>query len=148
MAVFYLYEVFVFFVVVCFFFFKQKTAYEMRISDWSSDVCSSDLDRGQRDVPPDAGPRPRTRRLLRAARRDRHRLSGDADGRSRRARPARTQSPEPLARRAARRPRAPPGEDRPGGEPNDPPRANPARCARGPFLFVHGHAAGASPTSP
>src|SRR3546814_9421316 len=29
--------------VFCFFFFKQKTAYEMRISDWSSDVCSSDL---------------------------------------------------------------------------------------------------------
>src|SRR3546814_5160527 len=28
------------------FFFKQKTAYEMRISDWSSDVCSSDLNRG------------------------------------------------------------------------------------------------------
>src|SRR3546814_16318395 len=28
-----------------FFFFKQKTAYEMRISDWSSDVCSSDLSR-------------------------------------------------------------------------------------------------------
>src|SRR3546814_1434631 len=28
---------------VFFFFFKQKTAYEMRISDWSSDVCSSDL---------------------------------------------------------------------------------------------------------
>src|SRR3546814_2163463 len=37
---------------MCFFFFKQKTAYEMRISDWSSDVCSSDLlgddDRGVR----------------------------------------------------------------------------------------------------
>src|SRR3546814_2549238 len=34
------------FLVVCFMFvfFKQKTAYEMRISDWSSDVCSSDLD--------------------------------------------------------------------------------------------------------
>src|SRR3546814_2143568 len=33
------------FVSACFFFFffKQKTAYEMRISDWSSDVCSSDL---------------------------------------------------------------------------------------------------------
>src|SRR3546814_8669609 len=31
------------FVVVFFFFFKPKTAYEMRISDWSSDVCSSDL---------------------------------------------------------------------------------------------------------
>src|SRR3546814_10294852 len=29
-----------------FFFFKQKTAYEMRISDWSSDVCSSDLANG------------------------------------------------------------------------------------------------------
>src|SRR3546814_6185914 len=28
---------------IAFFFFKQKTAYEMRISDWSSDVCSSDL---------------------------------------------------------------------------------------------------------
>src|SRR3546814_9154485 len=31
------------FLCVRFFFFKQKTAYEMRISDWSSDVCSSDL---------------------------------------------------------------------------------------------------------
>src|SRR3546814_3211420 len=31
------------FLVCVFFFFKQKTAYEMRISDWSSDVCSSDL---------------------------------------------------------------------------------------------------------
>src|SRR3546814_8520430 len=30
-------------VISYFFFFKQKTAYEMRISDWSSDVCSSDL---------------------------------------------------------------------------------------------------------
>src|SRR3546814_4475502 len=30
-------------VILCVFFFKQKTAYEMRISDWSSDVCSSDL---------------------------------------------------------------------------------------------------------
>src|SRR3546814_4462420 len=32
--------------LVFFFFFKQKTAYEMRISDWSSDVCSSDLQHG------------------------------------------------------------------------------------------------------
>src|SRR3546814_5557748 len=31
------------FLLLIFFFFKQKTAYEMRISDWSSDVCSSDL---------------------------------------------------------------------------------------------------------
>src|SRR3546814_5508005 len=48
---------------MCFLFFKQKTAYEMRISDWSSDVCSSDLrtqgerslaargERGQRGEP-------------------------------------------------------------------------------------------------
>src|SRR3546814_3629451 len=47
-------------VLVVFFFFKQKTAYEMRISDWSSDVCSSDLPRVMRvggkkgrPVPPD-----------------------------------------------------------------------------------------------
>src|SRR3546814_5060776 len=33
-----------------FFFFKQKTAYEMRISDWSSDVCSSDLSGDHGDV--------------------------------------------------------------------------------------------------
>src|SRR3546814_2069497 len=33
---------------IIFFFFKQKTAYEMRISDWSSDVCSSDLAVAQR----------------------------------------------------------------------------------------------------
>src|SRR3546814_14206572 len=37
-----------------FFFFKQKTAYEMRISDWSSDVCSSDLIRAA----PRRGPSP------------------------------------------------------------------------------------------
>src|SRR3546814_9548192 len=34
-----------------FFLFKQKTAYEMRISDWSSDVCSSDLLRQLRQLP-------------------------------------------------------------------------------------------------
>src|SRR3546814_5171004 len=42
-----LYFIFIFFVL----FFKQKTAYEMRISDWSSDVCSSDL------MPPQQGQR-------------------------------------------------------------------------------------------
>src|SRR3546814_2328904 len=44
------------FVVGVFFFFvfKQKTAYEMRISDWSSDVCSSDLSQGT--VTPTAAP--------------------------------------------------------------------------------------------
>src|SRR3546814_17901974 len=39
-CVMYLYHLLLYFL---FFFFKQKTAYEMRISDWSSDVCSSDL---------------------------------------------------------------------------------------------------------
>src|SRR3546814_9667586 len=37
---------------ILFFFFKQKTAYEMRISDWSSDVCSSDLTGPPRLSPP------------------------------------------------------------------------------------------------
>src|SRR3546814_9249664 len=36
--------------VMLMFFFKQKTAYEMRISDWSSDVCSSDLSGRRRKV--------------------------------------------------------------------------------------------------
>src|SRR3546814_4922515 len=39
--------------VFCIFFFKQKTAYEMRISDWSSDVCSSDLAKLLDEVTPD-----------------------------------------------------------------------------------------------
>src|SRR3546814_8935526 len=38
------------FIYISFFFFKQKTAYEMRISDWSSDVCSSDLPVGAMEV--------------------------------------------------------------------------------------------------
>src|SRR3546814_10688036 len=37
----------VFYLDIFCFFFKQKTAYEMRISDWSSDVCSSDLEGGE-----------------------------------------------------------------------------------------------------
>src|SRR3546814_6742592 len=41
-----------------FFFFKQKTAYEMRISDWSSDVCSSDLTVGVWVGRPDGTPLP------------------------------------------------------------------------------------------
>src|SRR3546814_19392735 len=51
-------------VLIC--FFKQKTAYEMRISDWSSDVCSSDLT-APRDEPIGKG---RGGRLLRAQFRD------------------------------------------------------------------------------
>src|SRR3546814_8582095 len=39
----------------CVFFFKQKTAYEMRISDWSSDVCSSDLRAHVVDASEDVG---------------------------------------------------------------------------------------------
>src|SRR3546814_5507285 len=46
-------------VLFVFFFFKQKTAYEMRISDWSSDVCSSDLGPRRRTLPDPAAPRDR-----------------------------------------------------------------------------------------
>src|SRR3546814_2897487 len=48
----------VFCFICVFFFFKQKTAYEMRISDWSSDVCSSDLAPGRSPLSPLAKPRP------------------------------------------------------------------------------------------
>src|SRR3546814_18826810 len=57
-----------------FFFFKQKTAYEMRISDWSSYVCASDLARIKGDGRRDRGARPQyfgdghARRKRRAAR--------------------------------------------------------------------------------
>src|SRR3546814_4917434 len=50
--------------LLVFFFFKQKTAYEVRISDWSSDVCSSDLEDG--DVCSTDQIRPR-RRIARRA---------------------------------------------------------------------------------
>src|SRR3546814_1060245 len=83
--------------VVIFFFFKQKTAYEMRISDWSSDVCSSDLDPGlrrkegnrEREGPGRGSRSRRERRALRrgaprarSRRRDRRRRAG-ARGRGR-----------------------------------------------------------------
>src|SRR3546814_17253816 len=54
----------------CVFFFKQKTAYEMRISDWSSDVCSSDLKKipdGRAGVRGVRSPRPVTWRDERRA---------------------------------------------------------------------------------
>src|SRR3546814_2062867 len=54
-----------------FFFFKQKTAYELRISDWSSDVCSSDL----RQAAPDPRRDPRRPRQRQADRQD-HRRGG------------------------------------------------------------------------
>src|SRR3546814_2092018 len=43
MILLYMTHLYMIILVDLFFFFKQKTAYEMRISDWSSDVCSSDL---------------------------------------------------------------------------------------------------------
>src|SRR3546814_2142044 len=62
-----------------FFFFKQKTAYEMRISDWSSDVCSSDLPgRRLRPAPVD----PRQRRGRKPERRRGHRRVAGAVGSS------------------------------------------------------------------
>src|SRR3546814_2715949 len=38
-----MFTIYICYIICGFFFLKQKTAYEMRISDWSSDVCSSDL---------------------------------------------------------------------------------------------------------
>src|SRR3546814_18433050 len=75
-----------------FFFFKQKTAYEMRISDWSSDVCSSDLGLSQ--------PYPYGAARLRARRISLFRLSAAAAGRgaARDALCAARADREPLAR--------------------------------------------------
>src|SRR3546814_10850860 len=50
--------------IFLFFFFKQKTAYEMRISDWSSDVCSSDLLRRAGDTAPALQPQQRWRQVV------------------------------------------------------------------------------------
>src|SRR3546814_12133792 len=66
-----------------FFFFKQKTAYEMRISDWSSDVCSSDLTRGDGEAN-DLAPPPHRWQYRRRRRPGRRRLDhhgGDRLGR-------------------------------------------------------------------
>src|SRR3546814_9219915 len=67
---------------IFFLFFKQKTAYEMRISDWSSDVCSSDLVEGHSGAPPCAGQllRPPLRRRTRS--RDRGRGDDGVEGRA------------------------------------------------------------------
>src|SRR3546814_18437220 len=67
---------------LCFFFFKQKTAYEMRISDWSSDVCSSDLAaRGDRGRPEAAAACPDRYRRGRQRGRNQRRIPrvGDRD---------------------------------------------------------------------
>src|SRR3546814_11890099 len=65
-------------------FFKQKTAYEMRISDWSSDVCSSDLARPRRfhrQMDRAGGPRPAAHRRHRRRTRDARRGgAGDRAG--------------------------------------------------------------------
>src|SRR3546814_4466740 len=72
-----------------FFFFKQKTAYEMRISDWSSDVCSSDLHKrlfssasSLTSEPPDFLRNERHCRLWRAAPPRRGRSSSHPDRKS------------------------------------------------------------------
>src|SRR3546814_402157 len=64
-----------------FFFFKQKTAYEMRISDWSSDVCSSDLGTASPGSDHPGAPR---QRALSSTRRLRRRDGGGARCRSQR----------------------------------------------------------------
>src|SRR3546814_3048976 len=99
--------------IVCasFFLFKQKTAYEMRISDWSSDVCSSDLDRGGRreTAPDDLGEHeglPRRTRYDQSAQAD-YRRSTRFDAAGRLSRPWRSDRaggrPQALVRRRLRR---------------------------------------------
>src|SRR3546814_7872800 len=78
--------------MLLFFFFKQKTAYEMRISDWSSDVCSSDLALRDLRRDPAAG---------RADRGTAHRLGLAHSLRDRRAARARRLSAPPRPRRNA-----------------------------------------------
>src|SRR3546814_3957388 len=108
--------------IFCFFFFKQKTAYEMRISDWSSDVCSSDLaaaagpgslahprqpDRA-RPAAPGARPLPADGRRLAALRRRprrRDRLLADPGPGLRGADPRRPRAPPPAIGRASCRAR-------------------------------------------
>src|SRR3546814_7363402 len=98
-------------IVVVFFFFKQKTAYEMRISDWSSDVCSSDLrDQEQHDSAGDTetveADAERVEDIVPEQREDDQDQRRDADGAQRhracvrRARPRRQPG---IDRRAARR---------------------------------------------
>src|SRR3546814_14443776 len=80
--------------MLLFFFFKQKTAYEMRISDWSSDVCSSDLALRDLRRDPAAG---------RADRGTAHRLGLAHSLRARRAARARRLSAPPRPRRKDRK---------------------------------------------
>src|SRR3546814_4400724 len=89
-------------IVYCFsdfFFFKQKTAYEMRISDWSSDVCSSDL----AGVTPSADPGIRQRRHRADLRSERDGAADRAPGFDRPAgvRPVPECAPDPAVRTGA-----------------------------------------------
>src|SRR3546814_15957598 len=86
------------------FLFKQKTAYEMRISDWSSDVCSSDLDGRGDDAPRfdrfcrgQGAARRADRRLGECRRDDLQPVRADAQSASF-ARPARRLYPQPRLR--------------------------------------------------
>src|SRR3546814_16540886 len=85
-----------------FFFFKQKTAYEMRISDWSSDVCSSDLLPVSARTAVGAGPGAALRRCAAAARPDQRAVLAAhvaqpprAGGHGQRRQPARDGPPPP-----------------------------------------------------
>src|SRR3546814_5412109 len=78
-----------------FFFFKQKTAYEMRISDWSSDVCSSDLARQR------AGDRRPRLAIGRAGRKEEIVAVVFEDHRLCRRAARRVEAPRPVARQGA-----------------------------------------------
>src|SRR3546814_18489599 len=81
-----------------FFFFKQKTAYEMRISDWSSDVCSSDLSPANASPARVSIPRKRRSNLAEAAR---SAASGSMPSLRAQLPTANSRSPTPSARSAS-----------------------------------------------
>src|SRR3546814_2361534 len=93
-------------VLIIFFFFKQKTAYEMRISDWSSDVCSSDLrirpeqgiEQGTDRCPPHEAPPQRQRQPVALRRAD----GAEPAGGIQRREPARQQSGRSEERRVGK----------------------------------------------
>src|SRR3546814_9803057 len=105
------------FKVLFFFFFKQKTAYEMRISDWSSDVCSSDLCEHRRRQGEDRGAARRAGHPEVLARRPGEEAAGVRGGAGGRA---------PGARRAARAL----GGGAATGDAAEPPARRPARATR------------------
>src|SRR3546814_815436 len=111
---------------IIFFFFKQKTAYELRISDWSSDVCSSDLPASAPRATRPA-PAPRRRRTTRRPARDRRASSRPARRRPRNPATAADTAPMPAGARAPPAPRRASARPAPAFRSYRSPRSSPPR---------------------